>query len=95
MANYSIKRTDSRARMWEHLEEATGEGSTSAALDTAARYYLRMAGDTNAHPTGQLEELLRRAEECGSLTAAEIVEILDAEELPLSYSSNWSVGEDD
>ena len=78
--------------MWEHLEEATGEGSTSAALDVAARYYLRMAGGTNAHPTGQLEELLRRAEEEGSLTPAQIVDILDAEELPLEYQSRYSVG---
>lgn len=92
MANYSVKRTDSRDRMWGHLETATGEGNTSAALDVAARYYLRMRGDTAAHPTGALEELIRTAEEEGSLTAAEIVEILDTDDLPLSYRSEWSVG---
>jgi hypothetical protein len=92
MTNYSIKRTDSRARMWEHLERATGEGNTSTALDEAARYYLRMAGGTDAYPTGRLEELIATAEEEGSLTAAEIVDILDADELPLTYTSEWGVG---
>lgn len=92
MSNYSIKRTDARSRMWAYLEEATDEGNTSAALDTAARYYLRMHGQTGAYPTGQLEELLTAAEERGSLTPLEIVAILDTAELPLAYDSWHSVG---
>jgi hypothetical protein len=93
VANYSIKKTDWRARTWEHLEDATGEGNTSAALDVAAEFYLRMAGDTGAYPTGAFDELLAAAEERGSLTGEEIVEILDTQELPLSYEVEWSTGD--
>ena len=49
---------------------------------------------TDAYPRGVLEELVATAEEEGSLTAAEIVEILDVDELPLAYESNWSVGDE-
>ena len=87
-----IQTTDARRRRWEHLREATGKGHTSAALDEAANYYLRMRGGTGAYPTGLLQELIARAEEEGSLTAAEIVDVLDCSELPLAYESKWSVG---
>lgn len=89
-----IEKTEARARTWEYLKEATGKGHTSKALDAAARYYLRMHGQTNAYPRGALEELVATAEEEGSLTAPEIVEILDVDELPLAYESNWSVGDE-
>jgi hypothetical protein len=88
-----IKKTDTRERKWENLKEATGNGHTSQALDVAAGYYLRMAGVTTAVPNGQLAELLAAAEERGSLTGEEIVEILDTEELPLDYETEWAVGE--
>jgi len=88
-----IQSTDERKRRWEHLQEATGESTTSGALDVAAKHYLRMAGGTTAMPTGALEELLRAAEERGSLTGEEIVEILNTEELPVEYQTEWSVGE--
>jgi len=88
-----IQSTDERKRRWEHLQEATGESTTSGALDVAAKYYLRMAGGTTAIPTGALEELLRAAEEQGSLTGEEIAKILDTEELPLEYKTEWGVGE--
>lgn len=87
-----IQTTDARERRWEHLREATEKGHTSAALDTAANYYLRMCGQTDAHPKGLVEELISKADEEGGLTAAEIVEVLDCEELPLRYESEWSVG---
>jgi len=89
-----IQSTEERKRRWEHLQEATGESTTSGALDVAAKHYLRMAGGTTAIPTGALEELLRAAEERGSLTGEEIAEILDAEELPLEYETSWAVGEE-
>jgi len=88
-----IQSTDERKRRWEHLQEATGESTTSGALDVAAKHYLRMAGGTTAMPTGALEELLRAAEERGSLTGEEIAEILSTEELPLEYETVWGVGE--
>ena len=87
-----IQKTDARERRWEYLREATGKGHTSAALDEAATYYLRMRGDTDAYPRGLLEELIERADQEGSLTAAEIVDILDTNEIPLSYEPTWSVG---
>ena len=87
-----IQSTDERKRRWEHLKEATGENTTSGALDVAAKHYLRMAGGTTARPTGALEELLRAAEERGSLTGEEIAEILSTQELPLGYETVWGVG---
>lgn len=93
MSRFSIKKTDTRERRYENLKEATGEGHTSKALDVAAKYYLRMAGGTVEVPNGQLAELLATAEERGGLTGEEIVEILDTEELPLEYETEWSAGE--
>ncbi|AUV81216.1 hypothetical protein C2R22_05695 [Salinigranum rubrum] len=87
-----IQKTEARERRWKHLRKATDRGHTSTALDEAANYYLRMRGNTGAYPAGLLSELITRAEDEGSLTAAEIVEILDCDELPLSYESKWSVG---
>lgn len=89
-----IQSTDERKRRWEHLQEATGESTTSGALDVAAKEYIRLAGGTPAVPTGALEELLRAAEDRGSLTGEEIAEILSTEELPLEYETEWGVGEE-
>jgi hypothetical protein len=90
-----IQKTDARERRWQHLREATGKGHTSAALDEAANYYLRMRGETDAYPTGLLEDLLSAAESRGSLTSEEPVEILDCDELKLEYTSRWVVGKSD
>ena len=87
-----IQSTDTRERKWEYLKVATGESTTSGALDVAADYYLKMRGDTTAHPTGRVPELIRRADQEGSLTASEIAEILDVDELPVEHESHWSVG---
>jgi len=88
-----IQKTDVRERKWKYLKEATGENTVSGALDAAADYYLKMRGDTTAQPKGNVPELIRRADQEGSLTAAEIAEILDADELPIEYQSTWTVGE--
>lgn len=95
MSRFSIKKTDTRERRYEDLKEATGEGHTSKALDAAAKYYLRMAGGTTAVPNGRIAELLSAAEERGNLTAGEIAEILDTDELPVEAETRWSVGEPD
>lgn len=87
-----IRNTDKREREWEMLEEATGEKTTSGAIDVAVRYYLEMAGGNAAAPTGAVEELMQRAEEQGSVTPAEIADILDTGELPVEHSQQWSVG---
>jgi len=88
-----LRMTDERERRMEHLQEATGENTKSKALDTAARYYVRMAGGTDAVPTGQVAELMELAEEQGSVTAREIAEVLGTGELPVQHESNWSVGD--
>ncbi|MFD1641456.1 hypothetical protein [Halohasta litorea] len=87
-----IEKTDTRARKWEFLKEATGEDATSKALDCAADYYLRMWGDTTAVPKGKLAELMTAAQNRGSLTPEEIAEILDTDELPVRCEVSVSVG---
>jgi len=87
-----IEKTDTRTRKWEYLKEATGESATSKALDRAADYYLRMHGDTTAVPKGKLTELMTVAKKQGSLTPAEIAEILDTDELPVRYEVSVTVG---
>lgn len=93
-ATMRIEKTDSRARKWESLKEATGKGHTSKALDTAADFYLKMRGGSAAVPTGKIAELLSAAEEEGALTPQEIANILDTDELPVSAEFEWSVGSD-
>ncbi|WP_226006618.1 hypothetical protein [Natrinema salinisoli] len=88
-----IQKTDTRERKWKYLKEATGESTVSGALDAAADYYLKMCGDTTAQPNGCVPKLIQHANQKGSLTAAEIVKILDTDELPLEYQSTWTIGE--
>ncbi|WP_144900882.1 hypothetical protein [Halobellus captivus] len=87
-----IEATDERQRLWENLLEATDQSAKSKALDDAARYYCRMRGDVAAYGTGKIEELLRTADERGSLTASEISDILDARELPVTHESRVLIG---
>jgi len=53
-----------------------------------------MHGDTVVEPTGAVPELMERATEQGSLTAAEIAEVLDVDELPVEYREEWGHGRD-
>lgn len=87
-----IEATDVRERKWENLKEATGKGHKSTALDTAADYYLKMAGGTTAAPTGTIVELMELATEQGSVTPEEIANVLDTDELPVEAETRWSVG---
>lgn len=85
---------DRRERRYDNLEQATGEGTRSGALDVAADYYIRMAGGNDAVPTGQVAELMQLAEDQGSVTAEEIADVLGTDELPVRASVEWSVGEE-
>ena len=89
-----IEATEVRQRKWENLKEATGKGHKSTALDTAADYYLKMAGDTTAMPVGAIEKLLELAIQQGSVTPEEIADVLDTEELPVMATTTWSVGQE-
>lgn len=85
--------TDDRERRFDDLQEATGENTKSKAIDQAARYYVRMAGGTDAVPTGAVEKLMQLAVGEGSVTPEQIAEVLDVDELPVDYERDWSVGE--
>lgn len=89
-----IRDTEQRTRHWEALQEATGENTVSGAIDVAVTYYLEMHGDNMVAPTGRVPELMERATEQGSLTAAEIAEVLDVDELPVEYREEWEYGRD-
>ena len=89
-----IHDTDKREREWEMLQEATGEATTSGALDVATNYYLKMRGDNATAPTGAIQELMQLAEHQGSVTPREIAEVLDVEELPVEHEQRWSVGQE-
>lgn len=88
-----IQTTDRRERLWDALQEATGESTTSGALDAAATYYLRMHGDNHVAPHGRITALMERAIEQGSLTPAEIADVLDVDELPVEWSAEWDYGQ--
>jgi hypothetical protein len=87
-----IESTEARERRFEELKEATGESTKSKAIDQAAKYYIRMRGDTTAVPTGAIDELMQRASEQGSVTAEEIADVLDTEELHVEAETTYSVG---
>ena len=88
-----IQMNDRRERLCENLKEATGKGHKSKALDQAAAYYLRMHGDTVVYSTGAIDEVLDAAEAEGSLTAQQIADLLDVDELCIEYKINQSVGD--
>jgi len=87
-----IRDTEHRERLWNALRDATGESTTSGALDAAAVAYLEFAGGTSVRPTGKLEELMQLAVEQGSVTPQEIADVLDVDELPVEHEREWSVG---
>lgn len=89
-----LRMNDKRERRFEHLMQATGEGTKSGALDEAAEYFIKMRGNNDAIPTGQVVELMQLAEERGSLTPDEIADVLDTDEIPMRASLEWSVGEE-
>jgi hypothetical protein len=89
-----IADTDERDRRWERLKDATGESTKSGAIDTAAKYYLHMGEMDVGHRVGAVNDLMEAAAERGSLTAPEIAEILDCDELPVSASTTYNVGKD-
>lgn len=92
----TIRLTDRRQSVYDALQEATGERSRSVAIDVAAEYYCFMAGNNRLQPaSGRVERLLRRAREEGSLTPEQIAEIMDCEELPVSYDVSVSCGRED
>jgi hypothetical protein len=90
----SLRLTDARERRLEDLQDALDENTKSKAIDRAARFTVRMRGGTTAVPQGAIAELLERAEDQGSVTPAEIAEILDTDEVPVDAETTWSVGDD-
>lgn len=89
-----LRMNDDRERRLDNLVDATGQNTKSKAIDQAAKYYVRMAGGTSAVPTGAVEELMELAVSEGSVTPDQIADVLDVDELAVSYESEWSVGEE-
>ena len=93
-----IRLPDRREQLYGGLEDATGESTTSGALDEAAETYLRLVGGgpvVSPAREGALQELLREADERGSLDAEEIASIFSDHDLPIQYEpADWSVGID-
>jgi hypothetical protein len=87
-----LRMNDRRKHRLENLLDATDENAKAKAIDRAAEFYIKMAGDTTASPVGAIEELMERADEQGSVTAEEIAQVLDTEELPVDAETSWSVG---
>lgn len=83
---------NNRKRKIKRLMEATGKGRKSEAVDIAIQYYLHMGETDVGHRVGAVNDLMEAAAERGSLTAPEIAEILDCDELPVSASTNYNVG---
>jgi len=87
-----IADTDERARLWDALVECSDQSTKSKAIEDAARYYCRMRGARGYNSA--VEELLDRAVDEGSLTAAEIAAILDARELPVAVETEVAIGDE-
>jgi len=90
----TIRETDARERRLERLKDATGESTKSGAIDVAAKYYLHMGETDVGHRVGAVNDLMEAAAERGSLTAPEIAEILDCDELPVQANTSYNVGRD-
>lgn len=90
-----IRENDKRKRLYENLLEASSVGTKSGALDEAARFYCRMRGHNGVNPRkGKLEELMATAVDEGSVTPEQIASIMDSEEIPVSASTEWAVGQE-
>ena len=87
-----IADTKDRERLWEMLVECSDQQTKSKAIEDAARYYCRMRGARGYNSA--VEELLDRAVDEGSLTAAEIAAILDARELPVDVETEVAIGDE-
>lgn len=81
-----------RERLFDRLEDATGETTRAGALEAAARYYCHMEGGSI---TGAVEELIQLAVEEGNVSPEQIAELLDHETLPVEVSRDIEVGTDD
>lgn len=90
-----IRLPDRRERLYDELQDATGENSTSRALDEASETYLQLVGRNHVETgDGALGALLSAADERGGLRAEEIAEILSDHDLPVEFQpAEWSVGE--
>lgn len=90
--NMSLRLNEARERRLENLMEATGEGTKSGAIDVAASFYIKMAGDNPGYPNGKLDRLVDLAIEEGNVTPEQITEILDTSAYPMSVEYSYDSG---
>jgi hypothetical protein len=62
-------------------------------LDTDAEFDIRMAGESEAIPTGAFQELMQLAVEQGNVTPQEIAQVLGTDPLRIKHQREWKVGE--
>jgi hypothetical protein len=87
-----IRENEERERLYSALMDATGESTKSGALDAAARFYLKMAGENPVQPGGNIDDAMSPAILHGSITAPELAECLNTDELPIQYEQICAVG---
>lgn len=85
----SIRVDDRRERLFDRLEDATGEATRASALEAAARYYCHMDG---AATEGAVEELMQLAVQEGSVTPEQIADVLDHQTLPVAVTVDVEIG---
>lgn len=85
----SIRVDDRRERLFDRLEDATGESTRAGALEAAARYYCHMDGTVTE---GAIEELMQVAVQEGSVTPEQIADVLDHETFPITVSIDLEIG---
>lgn len=88
----SIRVDDRRERLFDRLEDATGEATRAGSLEAAARYYCYMHG---AATPGALDDLLEVAVDQGNVTPGQIADVLDHDTLPLQVDVDVEIGTDD
>ena len=84
-----IQMNEHRERVYETLVDVSNENAKSKAIDAAASYYIQMNKDH-----GVVDELMRTAIAQGSLTPAEIAEIVDTAQVPVTYDSEYTIGKE-
>lgn len=85
----SIRVNERRERLFDRLEDATGEATRAGALEAAARYYCHMDG---AEIEGAVEELIQIAVQEGTVTPEQIAHVLDHSTLPIGVTVDVDIG---
>jgi predicted DNA-binding protein len=84
MSRTSIRLTDAREQRFDDLQDATGAGSRTRALDVAAEHYVADLKNKR--------ELMSRLADGERLSPNEIAGILSTPEVPIRFEASADVG---